>query len=89
MDSCLAEVLEVLHARDAQVFVTADHGNAEYMVDPDGAPNTAHTTNPVYFIHVGGQGPLREGAGLADLAPTVLTLLGLDVPTEMTGRPLV
>ncbi len=89
VDSCLAEVLEVLHARDARVFVTADHGNAEYMVDPDGAPNTAHTTNPVYFIYVGGRGPLRGGAGLADLAPTVLTLLGLDVPAEMTGRPLV
>ena len=80
VDSCLAEVLDVLRARDARVFVTADHGNAEYMVDPDGAPNTAHTTNPVYFIYVGGQGPLREGAGLADLAPTVLSLLGLHSP---------
>ncbi len=89
VDSCLAEVLEVLHARDAQVFVTADHGNAEYMIDPDGSPNTAHTTNPVYLIYVGGRWPLREGAGLADLAPTVLSLLGLDVPDAMTGQPLV
>jgi 2,3-bisphosphoglycerate-independent phosphoglycerate mutase len=88
VDSCLAEVLEVLRARDAQVFVTADHGNAEYMIDPDGAPNTAHTTNPVYLIYVGGQGPLRDGAGLADLAPTVLSLLALEVPDAMTGRPL-
>lgn len=89
VDSCLAEVLEVLRARHAHVFVTADHGNAEYMIDPDGSPNTAHTTNPVYFVHVGGRGPLREGAGLADLAPTVLRLLGLDVPHAMTGQPLV
>jgi 2,3-bisphosphoglycerate-independent phosphoglycerate mutase len=88
VDSCLAEVLEVLRALNAQVFVTADHGNAEYMIEPDGSPNTAHTTNPVYLIYIGGRGPLREGAGLADLAPTVLTLLGLDVPAEMTGWPL-
>jgi len=58
------------------------------MIDPDGCPNTAHTTNPVYLVYVGGRGPLREGAGLADLAPTVLSLLGLDVPDAMTGRPL-
>ena len=89
VDSCLAEVLNVLHARDAQVFVTADHGNAEHMIDPDGCPNTAHTTNPVYLVYVGGRGPLRGGAGLADLAPTVLSLLGLDVPDAMTGSPLV
>ena len=55
VDSCLAEVLEVLRVRDAQVFVTADHGNAEFMIDPDGSPNTAHTTNPVYLVHVGGR----------------------------------
>lgn len=89
VDSCLANVLEVLRTRDAQVFVTADHGNAEYMIEPDGSPNTAHTTNPVYLVHVGGRGPLREGAGLADLAPTVLRLLGLEVPDAMTGRPLL
>lgn len=88
VDSCLAEVLEVLRARNAQVFVTADHGNAEYMIEPDGSPNTAHTTNPVYLIYVGGRRPLREGAGLADIAPTVLSLLRLDVPDAMTGSPL-
>jgi len=88
VDSCLAEVLEVLRGRNAQVFVTADHGNAECMIDPDGSPNTAHTSNPVYLVYVGERGPLREGAGLADLAPTVLSLLGVGVPEAMTGRPL-
>lgn len=89
VDSCLSEVLEVLRYRGARVFVTADHGNAEYMVSPDGSANTAHTTNPVYLVYVGDRGPLREGAGLSDLAPTVLQLLGVGVPEAMTGRPLV
>jgi 2,3-bisphosphoglycerate-independent phosphoglycerate mutase len=89
VDFCLAEVLEVLRTRDAQVFVTADHGNAEFMLSPDGSPSTAHTTNPVYLVYVGGRGPLREGAGLSDLAPTVLHLLGVDKPGAMTGRTLV
>jgi len=87
VDSCLEEVLEVLRARDARVFVTADHGNAEYMLSPDGAPNTAHTTNPVYLVYVGGRGPLREGAGLSDLAPTVLQLLGVAVPDTHQDQP--
>ena len=81
VDGCLGQVLEVLRARRRVVFVTADHGNAEYMIDSDGTPNTAHTTNPVpLVVLVGGAGPLREGAGLSDIAPTILCLLGVDVP---------
>jgi 2,3-bisphosphoglycerate-independent phosphoglycerate mutase len=88
VDSCLGEVLAALRKRAAHVFVTADHGNAETMLEPDGSPNTAHTTNPVPLIYVGDDVRLRAGAGLADVAPTVLCLLGIDVPAEMTGRAL-
>jgi 2,3-bisphosphoglycerate-independent phosphoglycerate mutase len=70
-------------------LVTADHGNAEQMLEPDGSPHTAHTTNPVPLIAVGYAGPLREGGRLADIAPTVLELLGLAQPGEMDGRSLL
>ncbi|MCZ7662175.1 MAG: 2,3-bisphosphoglycerate-independent phosphoglycerate mutase [Thermoleophilia bacterium] len=85
VDSCLGRVLDVLARREARVFVTADHGNAEYMLDPDGHPNTAHTTNPVRLVYVGDGLELRQGAGLSDVAPTVLCLLGLEPPAAMTG----
>jgi 2,3-bisphosphoglycerate-independent phosphoglycerate mutase len=72
------------------VLVTADHGNAEMMTDPvTGGPHTAHTTNPVPFIAVNaGDSPLRHGGALCDVAPTVLGLLGVEPPPEMTGRDL-
>ncbi len=89
MDTCLGQVLETLRARGARVFVTADHGNAEFMLNADGSPNTAHTTNPVPLLFLEEGGRLREGAGLSDLAPTILTLLGVPVPKVMTGRSLV
>jgi 2,3-bisphosphoglycerate-independent phosphoglycerate mutase len=74
------------------MIVTADHGNCEMMVDPiTGAPHTAHTTNPVPVILVGGPAgaKLRAGGRLADLAPTVLALMGLPLPPEMTGESLI
>ena len=74
------------------MIVTADHGNCELMVDPvTGGPHTSHTVNPVPVILVGGpQGAvLRDGGRLADLAPTLLALMGLDQPSEMTGRSLM
>jgi 2,3-bisphosphoglycerate-independent phosphoglycerate mutase len=88
VDACLGSVLEVLRAHDAHVLVTADHGNAEQMVAADGSPDTAHTTNPVPLVFLDEGRILREAAGLADIAPTILCLLGLDVPAEMTGVPL-
>lgn len=88
VDACLGRVLETLREYDAHVFVTADHGNAEHMIDPDGRANTAHTTNPVRLVYLEEGCVLREGAGLADVAPTVLNLLGLEVPVEMTGVDL-
>src|SRR5436190_1412218 len=92
VDDCLAPVLATAERADATVLVTADHGNCELMIDPttDG-PHTAHTTNPVPFLIVGGDDaktPLRHGAALCDVGPTVLRMLGLEPPPEMTGRDL-
>ena len=77
---------------DTLIIVTADHGNCETMVDPvTGEPHTAHTTNPVPVILVGGPPGvhLRDGGRLADLAPTLLELMGLPLPPEMTGKSLI
>jgi len=88
VDHCLEIVLEPLLEDGAHIFVTADHGNAEYLREPDQSRNTAHTTNPVPLIYVDHGAKLEDGGGLADIAPTVLCLLGLPVPAEMTGTPL-
>jgi 2,3-bisphosphoglycerate-independent phosphoglycerate mutase len=71
-------------------LITADHGNAEHMLEPDGvSPHTAHTTNPVPLVVTAKELRLRDGGELSDLAPTALDLLGLDPPDAMTGRTLV
>jgi 2,3-bisphosphoglycerate-independent phosphoglycerate mutase len=92
IDACLERVCEAALARGGEVLITADHGNCELMVDPEtGEPHTAHTTNPVPIWWVTGDARgrrLRDG-GLADVAPTVLELLDLPVPPEMTGRSLL
>jgi 2,3-bisphosphoglycerate-independent phosphoglycerate mutase len=88
VDGCLERVVAALRAKDAHIFVTADHGNAEQMLNADGSPNTAHTTNPVPLVYLEEGATLNEGMGLADLAPTVLCLLGVDQPAEMTGQPI-
>ena len=91
VDRGLGRVVEALEKAGGAMIVTADHGNCEMMVDPaTGGPHTAHTTNPVPVILVGGpQGvSLRDGR-LADLAPTLLDLMGLHLPPEMTGRSLI
>ena len=90
VDACLARVLASADRADASVLITADHGNCEMMVDPvTGGVHTAHTTNPVPFVAVGAATPaLRQGGSLRDVAPTVLQLLGIDSPAEMTGRSL-
>jgi bisphosphoglycerate-independent phosphoglycerate mutase (AlkP superfamily) len=73
-----------------QMLITADHGNIEQMVDKEtGQPHTAHTTNPVPLVYVGGNQPLDAGGSLSDLAPTVLAMLGVEQPVEMTGRSLI
>ena len=70
-------------------LITADHGNADKMYDVDGSPFTAHTTNPVPFVVVGKDCKLREGGCLADIAPTMLEILELPQPDEMTGKSLI
>jgi 2,3-bisphosphoglycerate-independent phosphoglycerate mutase len=90
VDGCLARVLVSAEKAGASVLITADHGNCELMIDPaTGGVHTAHTTNPVPLVAVGtGAGSLRAGGSLRDVAPTVLGLLGIESPVEMTGRDL-
>ncbi len=92
VDSCVGRVVEKVRSLGGTVVVTADHGNAEQMVDEQGEPHTAHTCNPVWLILVDDQRKatvLKEGGKLADLAPTMLELLGLPQPAEMTGKSLL
>ena len=89
VDKCLGEVVEAAKRNGITMIVTADHGNADRMVEPDGSPNTAHTTNLVPLVITGtGELKLREGR-LADIAPTLLELMGLGKPAEMTGASLI
>jgi 2,3-bisphosphoglycerate-independent phosphoglycerate mutase len=92
VDSCLARAVEAVLARGGDVLITADHGNCEQMVDPTtGEPHTAHTTNPVpiwWATRREDGRRLRDGS-LADVAPTVLELLALPIPEEMTGTSLL
>jgi 2,3-bisphosphoglycerate-independent phosphoglycerate mutase len=90
VDTCLARVLASAEKAGSSVLVTADHGNSEMMIDPaTGGVHTAHTTNPVPFVAVAAEAArLRSGGALRDVAPTVLQLLGIEPPAEMTGRDL-
>jgi 2,3-bisphosphoglycerate-independent phosphoglycerate mutase len=88
VDRCLGRVVEILTGLGAKIMITADHGNAEVMLQPDGTADTAHSTDRVPLIVLDEAVHLREGAGLADLAPTLLRFLGLSAPPEMTGSPL-
>ena len=91
VDECVGRIVDEVRRRRGAVVITADHGNCELMRDPQtGQPHTAHTLNPVplFLIHEGAEGPLREGGALEDVAPTLLGLLGLEKPKEMTGRDL-
>jgi 2,3-bisphosphoglycerate-independent phosphoglycerate mutase len=89
VDECLGRVVEAVQEAGGTCVITADHGNADNMLEPDGSPNTAHSMNPVPLIVTADVGELREGGILADVAPTVLALLGQEQPAEMTGRALV
>ncbi len=91
VDACLGRLEAATLERGGALLVLADHGNAETMLTPDGAAHTAHTTNPVPCVLVGGPAgaTLRDGGVLGDVAPTVLDLLGLEIPALMTGRSLL
>jgi 2,3-bisphosphoglycerate-independent phosphoglycerate mutase len=89
VDACLADVIAAVVASGGACIVTADHGNCDHMLEPDGSPNTAHSLNPVPLI-VTVDGLALDGPGiLADVAPTVLDLLGIPKPEPMTGRSLI
>ena len=90
VDKCVGEVTDAVLNAGGVVFLTADHGNAEKMKNPDGSPFTAHTTNVVPFAVIGaGDVKLRAGGCLADIAPTMLPYIGLPVPEEMTGKSII
>ena len=89
VDTCLGEIVATVHADRGACVVTADHGNAEHMLEPDGSPNTAHSLNPVPVIVTVPGLSLREGGILADVAPTILAMLGFEQPEAMTGRSLI
>ena len=89
VDSCLGDVVAAVHEGGGACIVTADHGNADQMLEPDGSPNTAHSLNPVPLIVTVADLQLRDGGILADVAPTALAMLGIEQPAAMTGRPLL
>lgn len=89
VDTCVGRMVDAILAKGGAALITADHGNADKMYEPDGSAFTAHTTNPVPFIVVGEDCELREGGVLADIAPTILQLVGLPQPEEMTGKSLI
>jgi 2,3-bisphosphoglycerate-independent phosphoglycerate mutase len=91
IDECVGRIIPALLSLGGKALITADHGNCEQMRNADGSPNTAHTTNLVHFIYVAEDAAnfrVEDGI-LADVAPTLLFLLGLSQPPEMTGRNLL
>lgn len=90
IDMALGRILEALKLAGGEMLLTADHGNADQMRDPDnGQPYTAHSNNPVPLVYIGRDGELVEGGALCDIAPTLLNILGLEQPEEMTGHSLL
>lgn len=89
VDECVGKVVDAIKEMGGVALITADHGNADKMVDTDGEPFTAHTTNPVPFCVIGYDCELKDGGRLADIAPTILQILGLPQPEEMDGTSLI
>lgn len=89
VDDCVGKTVDAILAHGGTALITADHGNADKMYEADGSPFTAHTTNVVPLIVAGQKGELREGGVLADLAPTMLKIMGVPQPAEMTGKSIL
>jgi 2,3-bisphosphoglycerate-independent phosphoglycerate mutase len=89
VDKCVKEVVEAALENDYTTLIIADHGNCETMINPDGSPNTAHTTNPVPIILVDKELKTIHDGVLGDLAPTILELMGIEKPAVMTGKSLL
>ena len=88
VDDCLGEIVSICRSLDYKILIIADHGNADIMKNPDGSPHTAHTTNLVPIILISNSNLTISNGKLADVAPTILNLLDLEVPEEMTGNQL-
>jgi 2,3-bisphosphoglycerate-independent phosphoglycerate mutase len=90
VDSCVEKIVTTGLANGYTIFLTADHGNADYMINEDGSPNTAHTLNlvPFFIIDKDWKGDIKPGK-LGDLAPTILKMMDIDIPAEMTGDVLI
>ena len=90
VDECVGKLVDAVEKMDGVILITADHGNADKMYEDDGSPFTAHTTNPVPLVVVGKECALKqEGGRLCDLSPTMLDIMGLDIPAEMSGVSLI
>jgi 2,3-bisphosphoglycerate-independent phosphoglycerate mutase len=90
VDTAIGRIVAALKEVGGECLITADHGNAEQMMNEEtGQAHTAHTSLPVPLIYVGREAKALEGGKLSDLAPTMLTLMGMEVPPEMTGKPLM
>ena len=90
LDECLGRAIGAMRATGGEVLITADHGNAETMLDPEtGQPHTAHTTNLVPLLYVGREARIAASGALADIAPTLLAMMGVPQPPEMTGKALL
>jgi 2,3-bisphosphoglycerate-independent phosphoglycerate mutase len=89
IDNLVGKVVKCARENDYTILITADHGNADHAINADGSPNTAHSLNPVPFIVVDDDIRCVEDGILADIAPTILKLMGIPQPIEMTGKPLL
>ena len=90
VDECVKDTVEAAKAADYEVIIIADHGNADNAVNADGTPNTAHSLNPVPCVYVTANKEAKVADGiLADVAPTILHIMGIEQPTEMTGKNLI
>ena len=90
IDQCVHDVIETAKANDYEAIIIADHGNADNAINPDGTPNTAHSLNPVPFIYVTNNNSAKVKNGrLADVAPSILHIMGLEQPADMTGECLI
>ena len=89
LDTCVGKVVEAAKSHGYEAIIIADHGNADYVVNADGTPNTAHSLNPVPFIYIGNKNAKVENGKLADVAPSILHIMGLPQPSDMDGHNLI
>ena len=90
VDTAIGRIVDALSEQGGECLITADHGNAEQMVDhSSGQAHTAHTSEPVPFVYFGRNASMRQGGTLSDVAPTMLYLMGIEQPKEMTGKSII